>query len=97
MIGCELNYRYKQFFESKVLFGAALVIWPFVFHRFHSNGGFFDDTEGYPSTSMVGVYWPLLEGAFYAVITASYLGVTLPIPKFLDKWLAWLDALSYSV
>jgi hypothetical protein len=46
---------------------------------------------------MAWVCWPLLEGAFYAVITASYLGVTLPIPKFLEKWLAWLAALSFPV
>lgn len=97
MIACELATKHRKLFQSRILFVGLLVAWVVVFHKFDEIGGFFDNTGGYPSSSSVWVYWPFLEGFFYAFITASYLGVSIPLPRFFDKLLAWLGALSYSL
>ena len=96
MIGCELASRHKQLFHSRILLVALIVAWVSIFHVFDSLGGYFDNVNGYPSSTSVWVYWPSLEGGFYALITASYLGAGKLLPQSIDKPLAWLGSLSYS-
>lgn len=96
MIGCELANRHKQLFSSRILLLGLIVLWLAIFHRFDILGGYFDNKNGYPSSTSVWIYWPFLEGLFYSLITASYLGIDQLLPKFVDKILAWLGTLSYS-
>ena len=97
MIACDVANRHKELFRSLLLFGSLIALWILVFHLFDASGGYFDGPGGYPSTSSVWVYWPLLEGLFYGLLTASYLSVRIPIPRRVDYALAWMGALSYSL
>lgn len=97
MIACEVAKRRSDLFTSRFLFASLIVAWIVIFHKFDEMGGYFDNIGGYPTSSSVWVYWPFLEGLFYAFLTASYLSVNIPIPKFFDKSLAFLGALSYSL
>jgi peptidoglycan/LPS O-acetylase OafA/YrhL len=97
IIGCELSHRYKKLFKSRLLLIVLIALWVIVFHKFDQAGGFFDNTGGYPSISSVWVYWPFVEGFFYSFITSSYIAVSFSLPNLLDKSLAWLGTVSYSL
>jgi peptidoglycan/LPS O-acetylase OafA/YrhL len=100
MICSELALRHKHLFHSSVLLAALILFWVTIFHFFDRAGGFFDNPAHFPnpiSSSFVWVYWPTLEGIFFGLITASYLGVSQFLPQFLDRLLAWLGTLSYSL
>jgi peptidoglycan/LPS O-acetylase OafA/YrhL len=95
MIGCELYFRRPHWFAQGSLLLATVVLWLWLYHRFNRLGGFYN-IGTYPTKSLIWVFLPSVEGLFYAVITASYLGLNKTLPRFLDKSLAWLGSLSYS-
>ena len=92
MIGYEIYFRYKKFLAQPLIFFLVLFFGIFLFHKFNIIGGL----EGTNSFAL-WIYLPTLEGAFYAFIIASYLALNLQIPKILDKLLAWLGMLSFSL
>jgi peptidoglycan/LPS O-acetylase OafA/YrhL len=100
MFFCEISFRYKSIFSSKILFCLVLIAWVAIFHYFDLSGGFFDKSNVFPhtlSTSFKWIFWPFLEGFFYGTIIACYLNVIFILPKLLDISLAWLGSLSYSL
>ncbi len=96
MISGELATRYKQLFHSRALPIALMLIGSALMHWFDSAGGFFDN-GGYPSNSSIWIYWPSIEGCLFSLIIASYLGIPILLPKSVDKVLAKLGTLSYSL
>jgi peptidoglycan/LPS O-acetylase OafA/YrhL len=72
--------------------GAALLVWAYAV--FNAGGGFWG-TDGYPSASILWVFWPLLEAICYSTLIAAY--VTLKLPKVLDVALAKAGTWSYSI
>lgn len=95
MIGCELHFRHGRTLGKPLVLVVLIGVWLALAHEFNRVGGFFDN-GAYPTRSSVWVYVPTLEGLFYSLITASYLALSLRIPEFLDRSLAWLGTLSYS-
>lgn len=96
----EIAYKHGRFFSKPTVFIAVLICWAVVFHLFDLSGGFFDKTTVFPkpnSTSAVWLVWSIVEGLFWGIIIASYSNLHLVIPSFLDKTMAWLGTLSYSM
>jgi peptidoglycan/LPS O-acetylase OafA/YrhL len=96
MIGCELFFRKLHWFRRPYILICMTLIWVWLYHRFNSLGGFYE-IGGYPSKSPIWIILPSLEGFFYALITASYLGWGVKLPVFVDKSVAWLGSLSFSL
>jgi len=96
MIACEALRKFPNYFKSPLVLITLIAIWSFLYHRFDVLGGYFDN-KGYPSPTSIWVYLPTLEGLFYGMITAAYLGTVSLLPRALDKAAAWLGTLSYSL
>ncbi|MEO8739696.1 MAG: acyltransferase [Casimicrobiaceae bacterium] len=96
MLGYELYLRRARILGNPLCFLTLIGAWMAVYHGFNSVGGFYDN-GGYPSKSSIWVYLPTLEGLFYSLIIASYLSLRVRIPSVLDRTLAWLGTLSYSL
>lgn len=96
MISCVMLRRHPNYFKSPIVLVTLIIAWSFLYHRFDVLGGYFDN-KGYPSPSSVWIYLPTLEGIFYGAITAAYLGTVHLLPRSIDKAVAWLGMLSYSL
>lgn len=96
MLACELGTRAPRLFKSPWLLLALVIVWSALYHQFDKLGGYFD-YDSYPSPVSVWIYLPTLEGIFYGLITASYLGTVRLLPTKLDSTVAWLGMLSYSL
>lgn len=96
MISFEVSRRFPKLFKSPIVLIALVVAWSGIYHRFDVMGGYFD-IQTYPSPSSIWVYLPTLEGVFYGLITAAYMGTIQLLPRALDKGVAWLGMLSYSL
>lgn len=96
MLACAALRKFPTYFKSPLVLLALVALWSFLYHRFDVLGGYFDN-HGFPSQASVWVYLPTLEGLFYGLITAAYLGTVQLLPRVLDKAIAWLGMLSYSL
>lgn len=96
MLACAALRKFPTYFKSPLVLLALVALWSFLYHRFDVLGGYFDN-HGFPSQASVWVYLPTLEGLFYDLITAAYLGTVQLLPRVLDKAIAWLGMLSYSL
>jgi peptidoglycan/LPS O-acetylase OafA/YrhL len=96
MIAFILARRFPAALKSPLILVIAVTAWAFVVHRFDLIGGYFDN-HGHPSPSSVWIYFPTLEGIFYAAITISYINTVRLLPLHIDKTFAWLGMLSYSI
>jgi peptidoglycan/LPS O-acetylase OafA/YrhL len=96
MLACELRARYPRFFTSPWILLLLVFTWCAAYHRFDQQGGYFD-YGAYPSEASIWIYLPTLEGLFYGLITAFYLGTVPLLPAMFDRGLAWLGMLSYSL
>jgi peptidoglycan/LPS O-acetylase OafA/YrhL len=96
MIAFEASRKFPKYFKSPIVLLSLIAAWSFLYHKFDAAGGYFDN-NGYPSRSSVWIYLPTLEGLFYGLITAAYLGTVQLLPKAFDKAIAWLGMLSYSL
>lgn len=96
MLACAALRKFPAYFKSPLVLLALVALWSFLYHRFDVLGGYFDN-HGFPSQASVWVYLPTLEGLFYGLITAAYLGTVQLLPRVLDKAIAWLGMLSYSL
>jgi peptidoglycan/LPS O-acetylase OafA/YrhL len=88
-----LAYHYTS--RHAVAIGAAgtlLLVWAYA--AFSARGGFWG-IDGYPSRSVLWVFWPLLEAVCYSAMIAAY--ATLKLPKMLDVALAKAGTWSYSI
>lgn len=95
MIGCELYHRYSKSLGNPFILVGLAISWLSFFQLFNSLGGYYNN-GGYPTLSPIWIYFPTLEGLLYSLITASYLSLENPIPKVIDRSLAWMGTLSYS-
>lgn len=95
MIGCELFFRYSKRIGSPIVLIVILVTWCTIYHYFNVAGGFM--LQDGQSTSPIWIILPTLEGVFYALITAAYLALDVRIPLLIDKGVAWLGTLSFSI
>lgn len=96
MLACAALRKFPSYFKSPLVLLALVALWSFLYHRFDVLGGYFDN-HGFPSQASAWVYLPTLEGLFYGLITAAYLGTVQLLPRVLDKAIAWLGMLSYSL
>jgi peptidoglycan/LPS O-acetylase OafA/YrhL len=96
MMAFDIGRRFPAAFKSPFVLLAAVALWSYLYYRFDVMGGYFDN-HGYPSPWSVWVYLPTLEGFFYGLITVAYMGTIRLLPKTIDKGLAWLGMLSYSL
>lgn len=62
---------------------------------FNNLGGFYG--AGYPSLRSFWIYYPTLEGAVWGGIVLAYVNCRLHIPALIDKVLAWLGQISFSL
>lgn len=92
MIASEIYHRKKRLFAHGAVLAASAVLWVVVYHAFNAAGGFFAGKE----YSTLWIAMPSVEGFFYALLIAAYLGVDVTIPKTIDRSLSWLGSLSYS-
>jgi peptidoglycan/LPS O-acetylase OafA/YrhL len=97
MLCAELAARRPTLFRGGLQFPLALVVWSGTMYLFDLAGGYFDGPGGVPSSSSIWVAWPTIEGLLYAAIIASYLGWSVRIPSRMDRMLAWLGTLSFSL
>ncbi|MBR0567240.1 acyltransferase [Azoarcus sp. L1K30] len=65
-------------------------------HGLNLQGGFYNNGV-YPSSSMLWVFMPLLEGLGYALLLIGYLRVDIRIPPVIDRLLARGGEASYSI
>lgn len=75
---------------------ATLIGFLAFWHYFNSVGGFYF-LPSYPSPSLLWVYIPAIEGAAYAIFIAWYSEADFCIPKQLDRILASIGAVSFSI
>jgi peptidoglycan/LPS O-acetylase OafA/YrhL len=55
------------------------------------------DSLGTGASSPLWIIWPTIAGAIWAYLTLSYVSCRIPLPAFLDRSLAKLGALSFSI
>ena len=91
MLGYHLHRRHGRRLGHPLVLAAVTLAWLGIFHQFNRQGGYYDTTM-----PTVWIYLPTLEGAFYALITVSYLNLPITIPRAIDRPLAWLGTISYS-
>ena len=95
MICCYL-YRLNSKIIRNPLFLCMLVIVLICFYRWFNLMGGYNSDHG-QSKSLIWVFMPTIEGALYGLIMASYLSISLCLPKLLDRLFAWLGCLSFSL
>lgn len=88
--------RYSGVLGHPLTFIAGFVALSFAYDVFNRRGGYYH-FDGNTGIAFVWVYLPTLEGLGYGFLIASYLAWRVPIPKPVDRLLAWLGALSYSL
>ncbi|MGF9567398.1 acyltransferase [Neorhizobium sp. BT27B] len=96
MIFSEIAIRRPQVFKPwRVLAGTMILVVTTVY-LFDRAGGYFDQ-GGYPSKSLVWVFWPMVEGICFGLLIASYDRSNIRIPRIVDRFLARLGSYSYSM
>ena len=98
MLASELYARRAQFrlLASPLFLLAIFVGWSALYHQFNAAGGYYHIVKA-PSPSPVWIALPTAEGLFYGLFTASYLSQGWSLPKPLDRALAWVGTLSFSL
>jgi rhamnosyltransferase len=74
------------------IFFAALIVFSLVWHRFNRAGLL---VHGNPTA--LHIILPTIEGLAYAAIIAAYENMTFKMPAVLDKALAFVGTVSYSI
>jgi peptidoglycan/LPS O-acetylase OafA/YrhL len=64
----------------------------YLYHQFNRQGGYYGS-----GTFFLWVYMPTLEGLAYGTLIASYLALRVRVPALIDRPLAWLGTISYSM
>jgi peptidoglycan/LPS O-acetylase OafA/YrhL len=78
-----------------VLIGGFLAF-SYLYHLFNRRGGYYH-FDGNSDASFLWVYMSTVEGLGYGLLIASYVALRIPIPRFIDRPLAWLGTISYSM
>lgn len=85
-------YRSGKVPRSPLAFISVTLIWMLIYHQFNRMGGYYHSTR-----TDIWIYLPTLEGLFYGLMTATYLSARISIPRSIDRVVAWLGTISYSM
>ncbi len=96
MLAFHASRRFGKLLGNPLTFAGGFLALSLAYHRFNQLGGYYG-FGGNSAASSLWVYMPSLEGLGHGFVIASYLNLRLPIPKLLDRFLAWLGTLSYSL
>jgi peptidoglycan/LPS O-acetylase OafA/YrhL len=92
MLGFEASRRYGERLGKLWVLVVVSTAWLLVMHGFNRLGGYYGSVM-----NPVWIYFPTLEGLFYATIAASYLNLQVSGPRALGRFFAFIGTLSYSL
>jgi peptidoglycan/LPS O-acetylase OafA/YrhL len=96
MLGFEASRRWGKQLGNPLVLLLLITLWLFICHRMNVLGGYYYSPTTPPGVQL-WIYFPTLEGLFYAAIAASYLNLQLPGIPLIGRFVAWLGTLSYSI
>lgn len=88
--------RFSRLLGSWLVFPAGTTLLVLLYHEFNRRGGYYH-YMGNSAGSPVWIYLPTLEGIGYGFVISSYLAWRVKVPRVIDRSLAWLGSLSYSL
>jgi peptidoglycan/LPS O-acetylase OafA/YrhL len=98
IIGIVFGYRYRERSSECAspwfLFGAVVLMLGCI-QAFSSAGGFYGN--GVPSKKIWWIFWPTVEGLFWATLITTYVQCNLRFGDVFENELAKLGAMSFSV
>lgn len=80
-----------------IILAVAAIGLSFLYHRFNVMGGYFDGNANGDSKRPLWIFLPALDGILYAALIVGYVGLPIRIPKSIDRVLARLGEVSYSL
>ncbi len=82
--------------RPSLLFAVVLIGFAAIWHAFNIAGGFYN-LGGYPSPSPVWIVLPAIQGLAFGALIVSYEKLTFTMPGWLDRGLAKIGEVSYSI
>jgi peptidoglycan/LPS O-acetylase OafA/YrhL len=96
MIGFRAYRRYGKILGNPFCLFGVLFAWLCIYHWFNRLGGYYFSAT-HLAGSALWIYFPTLEGLFYATLTASYLSLPWRGIPALGRAAAWMGSVSYSM
>lgn len=92
MFSFELYRRRFELLSSPLALVVVITIWILLTHVFNQMGGLIGTER-----NAFWIVWPTIEGIIYGALIVTYLAAKISIPRQLDRILAWLGTLSFSL